>query len=58
MPSHFEAYETYNGKWAQNYQTKLVISSVSSQVVMAVNSPRHQAHRLDMASINSPKLLK
>lgn len=30
MPSHFEAHETYNGKWAQNYQTKLVISSVSS----------------------------
>ena len=54
MPSHFEANVTYNGKWAQIYRTKLVISSVSSQPVMTVNSPRHQARRLDMAS----KLLK
>ena len=54
MPSHFEAHETYNGKWAQNYQTKLVISSVSSgQAVMTVNSPRHRARRLDMAFIMS-----
>lgn len=37
MPSHFEADETCNGKCAQNYQTKLIISSLSSQPVMAEN---------------------